>query len=651
LENQEVSAIAGKDRTTLEKAQAELRKSEERTRSILDAIPDLMFQISKDGVFLSYKGGVDELYAPPNQFLGKKVQDVLPGELAELTMKHVKAALGDGTQTYEYELKINDETRCFESRMVRSGTDEVVAVVRDITERKRNEREIKGSEERLKLIFEHAPDGYFVSDFKGYFLDGNRATEVITGYKRDDIIGTNFLRNCPIVPIDQIPKVAKILAKNIKEKATGPDELVIVRKDGVKRIVEVKTFVVKIKGSPRVLGIVRDIHERKEAEAKAREFQEQLTSIFETVRDGLALIDLSGTILRVNKAFATMSDYEEDELVGKQIHKLEMLSSAGRAQLMTGYAKMRLGRRTPAFELEANRKGGERFYLEISADPIKKEGTVAGMAVSLKDITEHKRMEGELREHAKNLEGEVRARTNEMIQSEKMASIGLLVAGVAHEVNNPLAFIKSNSEDIQEDITEVLDGIGKGNKIETDLLDEVDALIETNLKGIDRIAEITRTLKRFARPETTDMVPSDINQGIQDTLVMVHNKIKYRVDVHEDYGDVPVVLGHIGQLNQVFMNIILNASQAMDKGNIWVRTLEKGDKVLVEIRDDGKGIPEEDLVRIFDPFFTTKEKGTGLGLSACYRIVQEHKGSIDVRSKVGKGTTFTIIIPAGVKNG
>ena len=647
-----MSAIAGKDRTTLELAQAELRKSEERTRSILDAMPDLMFQISKDGVFLSYKGGVDELYAPPNQFLGKKVQDVLPKELADLTMRHVKAALGNSvTQTYEYELKINDGMRCFESRMVKSGPDEVVAVVRDITESKSDEREIQGSEERLKLIFEHAPDGYFVSDFKGYFLDGNKATEVITGYKRDDIIGTNFLRNCPIVPIDQIPIIAKILARNIKDKATGPDELVIVRKDGVKRIVEVKTFVVKIKGEPRVLGIVRDIHERKEAEAQAREFQEQLTSIFQTVRDGLALIDLSGTILRVNKAFATMSAYREDELVGKQIHKLEMFSSAGRAQLMTGYAKMRLGRRTPAFELEASMKGGERFYLEVSADPIKKEGTVVGMAVSLKDITEHKRMEGELREHARSLEDEVRARTNEMIQSEKMASIGLLVAGVAHEVNNPLAFIKSNSEDMQEDITDVLEQIKKEDKFDTELLDEVDALIETNLKGIDRIAEITKTLKRFARPETTDMTLSDINQGIKDTLVMVHNKIKYRVEIHEDYGDVPEVTGHIGQLNQVFMNIILNASQAMDKGNIWVRTWQKGGKVIVEIRDDGKGIPEEDLGRVFDPFFTTKEKGTGLGLSACYRIVQEHNGSIDVRSIVGKGTTFTITIPAGGRNG
>jgi PAS domain S-box-containing protein len=622
------------------------------TQSILDAMPDLMFQIRKDGTFLSYKGGVDELYAPPEQFLGKKIHEVLPKNLADLTMRNMKAALGNGgTQTYEYELPISDETRYFESRMVKSGTDEVVAVVRDITERKRNEREIQSSEERLKVIFEHAPDGYFVSDFKGYFTDGNKATEEICGFKREDIIGTNILRNCPIVPIDQVPLVAKILAQNIKGKSTGPDELEIVRKDGKRHMVEVKTLVMEIKGEPRVLGIVRDIHERKVAEAQVREYQEQLTSIFQTVRDGLALIDLSGAILRVNKAFATISAYKEDELVGKQIHKLEMFSKAGRAQLMTGYAKMRLGRRTPAFELEASRKGGERFHLEVSADPIKKEGVVVGMAVSLKDITDRKSLEGELREHAKNLEDDVRARTNEMIQSEKMASIGLLVAGVAHEVNNPLAFIKSNSEDMQEDIENVLEKVSKKGDVDTELLDEVDALIETNLKGIDRIAEITKTLKRFARPETTEMVPSDINQGIQDTLVMVHNKIKYRVEVLGDYGEVPAVMGHIGQLNQVFMNIILNASQAMDKGNVWVRTWHKDGNVMVEIRDDGKGIPEKDLGRIFDPFFTTKEGGTGLGLSACYRIVQEHNGSIDVRSTVGKGTAFTITLPVGGRNG
>jgi signal transduction histidine kinase len=239
---------------------------------------------------------------------------------------------------------------------------------------------------------------------------------------------------------------------------------------------------------------------------------------------------------------------------------------------------------------------------------------------------------------------EIQKRTSELVQSEKMASIGLLVAGVSHEVNNPLAYIKSNSEFIKEDIIELRE-LCKQKGMDTAIFDRLEKMLNTNIEGINRIAVITKTLKRFAKPDTGEQAPADINQGIKDTLVIVHNRLKHRVTVHEQYGEISQLKCNIGQLNQVFMNLIINSSDAMDTGEIWIKTWSAKGNIFVQIKDNGRGIPEENLTKIFDPFFTTKKEGTGLGLSLSYKIVQECKGDIKVKSEVGKGTTMVIRLP------
>ncbi|MFH1491673.1 MAG: ATP-binding protein, partial [Pseudomonadota bacterium] len=180
------------------------------------------------------------------------------------------------------------------------------------------------------------------------------------------------------------------------------------------------------------------------------------------------------------------------------------------------------------------------------------------------------------------------------------------------------------------------------------ILQDMPGLIHESLDGIERIKKIVMDLKDFAHPGKKERVYADINRNLDSTLNIVWNELKYKVTVTKEYGDIPEVKCHPQQLNQVFMNLLVNAAQAIeDKGEIGIKTGRHNGGVSIQIRDTGKGIPKENLSRIFDPFFTTKDigKGTGLGLNLAYNIIKEHRGSIEVESEAGRGTTFSIMIP------
>ena len=268
----------------------------------------------------------------------------------------------------------------------------------------------------------------------------------------------------------------------------------------------------------------------------------------------------------------------------------------------------------------------------------------------------------------------------QIIQSEKMASIGQLAAGVAHEINNPVAFVSSNLNAMAQYQAQLVDVLQKSMKITAALCDggiciqppealkavavevqelakEIDLeflyedfpqLIEESQEGAVRIRKIVSDLKDFAHPGEQELVAADINQGLDTTINIVWNEIKYKAKLIRDYGEIPPVICYPQQINQVFMNLLVNAAQAMEKeGEIVVKTRLAQDQVIIQISDNGCGIPEDIKPKIFDPFFTTKEigKGTGLGLNMAYNIIKKHKGRIEVASTVGNGTTFTIILP------
>ncbi len=314
-----------------------------------------------------------------------------------------------------------------------------------------------------------------------------------------------------------------------------------------------------------------------------------------------------------------------------------------------------------------NRSAGRPPFAEADLE----HGTVLLNLVSLAleniqlQIEQQRRVE-ELKRANRNLE---EAHT-QLLQSEKMASIGQLAAGVAHEINNPIGYVYSNLGSLERylaDLLAVLDAYENAEAAlpESDALAEVGrlkskldlsflrkdlpALMGESKEGITRVRKIVHDLKDFSHVDDSDEWQcADLHRGLDSTLNIVWSELKYKAEVRKEYGRIPEVECLPSQINQVFMNLLVNAAHAIEgRGVITIRTGREGDQVFVEIADTGKGIPAENIHRIFDPFFTTKPvgKGTGLGLALSYGIVQKHKGSIEVASEVGRGTVFRVRLP------
>jgi signal transduction histidine kinase len=274
-----------------------------------------------------------------------------------------------------------------------------------------------------------------------------------------------------------------------------------------------------------------------------------------------------------------------------------------------------------------------------------------------------------LKQLNETLEERVRARTAELertnrelretqaqlVQSAKMASLGTLVAGVAHEINTPIGSISANTDLVRRASQIVKQRLEAENALIEHAdeklrlaIETLEKASETELLACERISTIVKSLRNFARLDESEEKQVDLHEGIDSTLILLRHELEKGIEIVKHYGDLPKVLCYPSQLNQVFMNLLTNAVVALKgQGAITITTAREGDEVLLRFADTGTGIPPEDLERIFDPGFTTKGVGvgTGLGLSICYRIVQDHRGTIDVTSDVGKGTEFTVRLP------
>ncbi|VAW13213.1 hypothetical protein MNBD_BACTEROID05-1267, partial [hydrothermal vent metagenome] len=264
---------------------------------------------------------------------------------------------------------------------------------------------------------------------------------------------------------------------------------------------------------------------------------------------------------------------------------------------------------------------------------------------------------------------------NQLIQSEKLASIGQLAAGVAHEINNPVGFIGSNIHSLEgyiksysniifvvekikqavdsDDLKKAKETVQELKEVEEKvnldfIMNDVDSLLQESQRGVERVKKIVLDLKTFSREDSEEKEWSQVEAIIDSVLSVVHNELKYKAEVKKEYSETPQIKCHSQKLGQVFINLLVNAAHAIEeKGVITVKTYQEQNNVCIEVSDTGKGISEENLRKIFDPFFTTKQigMGTGLGLSISYEIVKRHGGEIIVVSKLNKGTTFKIQLP------
>lgn len=407
---------------------------------------------------------------------------------------------------------------------------------------------------------------------------------------------------------------------------------------------------------------------RKLAEEEKENITRERLLILDSASEGIYGVDLNGCITFMNRSAASMFGCVPAEMVGENSHELFHHTRPGGDPYLIDECPIRRVMETG----EGCHVDDERFWktrtdsfaVDYSAHPVRKAGKITGAVVCFNDITERKTMEIELR-HAQKLE-----------------SVGGLAAGIAHEINTPIQFIGDNTRFLQDAFRDGMEFIGKLEDVWTEagkgevskhllkevedvqkkiewsyLQQEIPKALEQMLDGIGRVATIVRAMKEFSHvDQSTEKAPADLNKALESTLIVARNELKYVADVEAKFGELPPVVCHLGDLNQVFLNLLVNAAHAIadavkdtgNKGRIGVSSRQDGDHVEVSISDSGTGIPEGIREKVFDPFFTTKEvgKGTGQGLALARAIVVEkHAGTLTFQTETGKGTTFYVRLP------
>lgn len=412
--------------------------------------------------------------------------------------------------------------------------------------------------------------------------------------------------------------------------------------------------------------LLNEINERKTVQENLEKSQKKYRNLLKTIDEWIWEIDNKGAFTYSSPKVFDMLGYHPEDILGKTPFDFMAAKEAERVEKIF-QNKQSKGEGVLCFENIHSHKSGQEVIIETSGVPFFDENrNLIGYRGVNRNITDRKKTEDE----KIMLE-------NQLLLSEKMASIGQLAAGVAHEINNPTGFVSSNLNTFSDYLADIKQLLKKyqnlcasfesnspsgstvlsepekleeiiefQKEIDIDyLLSDIDSLIDESIEGVTRIQTIVKSLKEFSHPGKDEFSYADINENIESTLNIVWNELKYKAEIKKHMEDVPKVYCNIQQINQVLLNLLVNASQAIDdKGLITISTLKREDYVEINISDTGCGIPNDNLLKIFDPFFTTKEigKGTGLGLNLAYNIIKKHGGNIFAKSTMGQGSTFII---------
>jgi two-component system NtrC family sensor kinase len=594
-----------------------IARSQRSFKELIDSFDDIAFAASLDGKIKTVNRRITELLGIPySDLIGHRLDEFLEEPKREEVERGLARFLEKRrwSGTVPVRLKSNSRTLYFDCALnaIVKG-DEVVgvsALARDVTEEREKER-------RFTELFETLQEGVYFSTPEGRFLDGNAALVQVLGYESKEELASLDPR-----ALNSDSSQAPVLGRSADDQGgVRTREITLRRKNGTLGIFLDTSRAVWDAGGKivRYQGTLVDVSERREMEKALRRQEEFHRYLLESFPDVILVIDLNGRYSFVSSRIHDLRGYRPEDLLGKKVEEEQNYSP----ELLGLYRDLIAGRKMfGTCDYHALHRDGSWRTTRASASPLfDAENKVSGVIVSVRDITVEKKLE------------------QQIIQSERLAAMGQMIGGFAHELNNPLTSILGMSELLQEG--EAPESVRKQMVV-----------LQQQAR---RAAEIVQNLMYFSRPPAPGKSPIDLAELVQRTLHLhAYSLRKSNITVDFLKETVPAVSGDAHQLMQVFLNLILNSEQAMrevrDRGTLRIRMAKQDMSVAVTFQDDGPGISPEILPNIFDPFYTTKRpgRGTGLGLSICKAILREHNGNVEAASGPGGGAVFTVTLPVSI---
>jgi two-component system NtrC family sensor kinase len=612
----------------------ELRRSEERFRTLIENSSDAVTVLNADGTLRYESPSMSRMLGyEPGATMGKASfelvhPDDLPG-VADGLSKLLQSP--GGTAQLDVRVQHKDGSWRILEVVARNLLDEpaiegIVVNQRDITERKQAEEQLRQSEERYRLLAENVTDVIWTMDMDLKYTYVSPSVERLRGYSVEEVMTQGI--QASVAP-ESLEVALNVFAEELAIEELETKDLVRIRtlelelncKDGSTIWTEIRISSLRDQdGRPvGILGITREITKRRQMERELRESEDRLRTLIENAPDSIGAYELDGTIVDVNRKGEELLGYSRDELVGRNMLDIGVIPEDYISRTVKAFANNVWDSSGRPFEFELIRKDGSRICVEVTTLAVERQGKTEVICIS-RDVTQRKQMEQQL-----HLAG-------------RLAAVGQLAAGVAHELNNPLSAVQGFAQLLAQRSN--LDEATKGD-------------IETIYREAQRATKITGNLLSFARKYTPEKRLISVNEALEQSLELHAYRMRVNnVEVVTQLDpDLPKTMADFHQMQQVFVNITTNAEQAVTevrgKGRVVVKTKRVGNMIRVTFTDDGPGIPDDILKSVFDPFFTTKDvgKGTGLGLSICYGIVREHGGRMYAKSDTGKGASFVVEIP------
>ena len=600
---------------------AMISKSQQGFRDLIDSFDDILLAMGLDGEIRAVNRSFSDLLGQPFQeIIGRRVTDFFedadghPIEVLEAgKARFLERRIWSGIM--QVRLKKRNTAYffdCVAHAMLRDGE------VHGVTVLARNITAMKRSEARFTELFETLQEGIYIVSPEDKILEVNPALVNMLGYRsKEELLSKKVTE----VFVDELQRDAITRELN-RESGPHSHELTLRRKDG-RPVYCLNTTSAVRDTSGRIVryqGALVDITERRAIEKQLHQQQEFARRLIDSFPDLIFVVNPQRRYTFVSPKFKEVLGYEPSEIVGLTFG--ERTHTDDRAAMIALFDDLLTGKQTfGSIEIRVRHKAGEWRSLKCNFSPLfNEEGGIEGVVVSGRDVTEVKRLESQL------------------IQAEKLAAMGQMLAGVAHELNNPLTAILGASELLRDRQT-----VDENTRRQ----------LEMTHRQARRAARIVQNLLEFSRPASPQKKALDINLVIERTLQLHEHSLR-RNNVEVEFQAVPgfpPIVGDANQLIQIFLNLISNAEQAIrevrQSGRIQIRLSHSGNRVFATVQDDGVGIKPEVLPKLFDPFFTTKRPGggTGLGLSICMSIVREHGGNIEASSLPAGGAAFTVSLP------